>query len=392
MMKWISALLFLVVSQCAFATEPPVSISGPVPAFPTTIYAGFSGTFVYTITNRVPKVLPLTVSGLSAPVARAPVANDCGNHLARGPSTCNVAISIIATTAVTVGAVAESFILDYQGRAPFNESVSFTVAPILSVSGSPIAVFTGGSGNLTITNVSPNTPAMNVTANFAGTALQGNVTITANNCTTLLPGNACTITLKGGNANVAQTNFIVQGSNTEAESAAMSITQLFIGEGFDGGIVGCISGGMNLIAAVFDDTNEPVPWATANTQTSAQSLSNGQANTATITGIFGLSSIYAAADCVNYQVDSEGNTPCATGTCYDSWYLPSLNELECIAGNQNTIGGFTPSTLYWSSTENLVTTSNADAISVSTAPTTPVPTPKATTINVRCISQATIGG
>lgn len=88
---------------------------------------------------------------------------------------------------------------------------------------------------------------------------------------------------------------------------------------------------------------------------------------------------YAAGMCSNYTIDSSGNSPCSTGTCYSNWYLPAICEMGpasngsgCAAGTQNIISDFpalignpdasNPITsctlganclagLYWSSTE-----------------------------------------
>mgnify|MGYP005853907803 CR=1 FL=1 len=61
-------------------------------------------------------------------------------------------------------------------------------------------------------------------------------------------------------------------------------------------------------------------------------------------------------DC-NYQVDSQGNSPCQNvNTCYDDWFLPAGNntnatgQLNCLYDNRVAIGGFA-NVDYWSSTE-----------------------------------------
>lgn len=54
---------------------------------------------------------------------------------------------------------------------------------------------------------------------------------------------------------------------------------------------------------------------------------------------------YAAGICADYAIDSSGNSPCITGTCYDNWYLPAICEMGpkesstpntgCAVGTQN---------------------------------------------------------
>jgi hypothetical protein len=61
---------------------------------------------------------------------------------------------------------------------------------------------------------------------------------------------------------------------------------------------------------------------------------------------------YAAKLCNDYQVDSQGNTPCEAGNaCYSDWFLPAIDQLECLYANRVTIGGFAAN-LYQSSTED----------------------------------------
>jgi hypothetical protein len=182
MMKWISALLFLVATQSAFAAEPPVSLIGPVPALPSTVYPGFSQVVTFTITNNVPKVLPLSLSSASGSVqlSRVGVANDCGNQLPRGPAICNIGIDVAAPYGQSSGAVVDDLNIDYQGRAPLLGDIAFTILPVLSVSGSPLTLFNGQAGAISVTNVTTSVTAHNVTAIFTGTALEGNATVTSN--------------------------------------------------------------------------------------------------------------------------------------------------------------------------------------------------------------------
>lgn len=101
--------------------------------------------------------------------------------------------------------------------------------------------------------------------------------------------------------------------------------------------------------------------------TNAQSLTDGATNTATIISAQGAGS-YAAETCASYTIDSSGNSPCSTGTCYSNWYLPAqcqmldANSSECSPGTPNMVsnllnlisgcsGSACLSGSYWSSTE-----------------------------------------
>lgn len=94
----------------------------------------------------------------------------------------------------------------------------------ITVAGSPLTLTVNASaGQLTINNTSTDVFATNITSNFTGTALAGNVIETGNTCANVPPGASCTLTYTPGNTVVPQTNFVIQGSNTNAETAAIAI-------------------------------------------------------------------------------------------------------------------------------------------------------------------------
>jgi 6-phosphogluconolactonase (cycloisomerase 2 family) len=129
-MKKKSALILvgLLASSLVFANQP-VTMSGPVPALAPSYGAGISRTLVYTITNKVPKSLPITIEGLSGSLTRTPVFNDCGTVLlpAQGtiPSVCNLGISITSTQAEVGSPVNQMLRVNYQGRKPLQADISF---------------------------------------------------------------------------------------------------------------------------------------------------------------------------------------------------------------------------------------------------------------------------
>jgi hypothetical protein len=61
-------------------------------------------------------------------------------------------------------------------------------------------------------------------------------------------------------------------------------------------------------------------------------------------------STYAAGLCADYSIDSNGHSPCAGGYCYDDWFLPSYNQLQCIYTNNASISSIF-NYAYWTSTE-----------------------------------------
>jgi hypothetical protein len=130
MMKELCSLVFLLscffVSRVAFASGPPVTLAGPTPGVTSSYSVGTTNIIIYTITNNVPQRLPLTVSGISAPLSRINVPQDCGGNLP--PSTsCQVGIAI-APQPLNVGqAFNQTILFNYQGRTALTSNIRFFV-------------------------------------------------------------------------------------------------------------------------------------------------------------------------------------------------------------------------------------------------------------------------
>lgn len=128
-----------------------------------------------------------------------------------------------------------------------------------------------------------------------------------------------------------------------------------VGQPSGGGTIACLGGGLqNLIAATADNSTG-IEWGGLGTAigAGAQSDTDGGANTVAIVAAIGNNggTPYAAQLCNDFEVDSQGNTPCQAGnSCYDDWFLPARGQLACLFDNRASIGGFA-SDLYWSSTE-----------------------------------------
>lgn len=126
-----------------------------------------------------------------------------------------------------------------------------------------------------------------------------------------------------------------------------------VGQSASGGTIACLSGGLNNLIAAVADNSSSIVWGGAGTSTNAQSDTDGATNTAAIINALGANggTPYAAQLCNNYEVDSQGNSPCQVGnTCYTGWFLPAKDQLNCLYTNRVAIGGFV-SAPYWSSTE-----------------------------------------
>ncbi len=134
-------------------------------------------------------------------------------------------------------------------------------------------------------------------------------------------------------------------------STTLNVANLRIGDNFGGGVVACLAGGTNNFVVATINNSTSLIWGGAGTRTNAQSNNNGAANTTKIVTVLGAGTSYAAGLCDDYEIDSAGNTPCVGGnTCYNDWFLVSINQLSCMRSNRNQIGGFIKA-FYWSSTE-----------------------------------------
>jgi len=146
------------------------------------------------------------------------------------------------------------------------------------------------------------------------------------------------------------------GSATKTEAYTYETTT--VGQATFGGIIACLNDGLNNLIAATSDNSTGIEWGGVGAATGATSTSNGAANTSTIVTALGDNggTPYAAQLCNDYEIDSQGNTPCEVGnTCYNDWFLPSgqaaTSQLNCLYENREVVGGFANAE-YWSSTES----------------------------------------
>jgi hypothetical protein len=110
----------------AFALAP-VTLSQSQPGSASSYSAGVTSTLIYTLTNNVPKNLPI-VANLSTGLTRTTVANDCINTMSAGPSTCNIGISITPLTSQIASTISQRLQINYQARLPLTSTMSYSVA------------------------------------------------------------------------------------------------------------------------------------------------------------------------------------------------------------------------------------------------------------------------
>ncbi|MFC3908093.1 IPT/TIG domain-containing protein [Legionella dresdenensis] len=232
--KKLLACLWLGLMMTTAYAGSPVWTFEPLTATTVSIPANGTATVQYRVTNQSSKPHSLTMEPIQAITQITAGLNLCGNpFVLRGKNSCVLSLQIN-------GSQLNSPIMDgpvvcdqgnpgqcYRPSSP--DILRITQAlPILdaeiTVAGSPLLLTVNGStGQLTITNTSTDVAATNIVSDFTGTALDGYVTETGNTCANVPPGGNCTLTYTPGNTMAAQTDFTIQGSNTNALTAAIAI-------------------------------------------------------------------------------------------------------------------------------------------------------------------------
>ena len=466
--SFIPRLLGSIMALCLFSTADAGSpLWTFTPLTPTTLSvpSNDTDTVQYTVTNQSSRVHTLSMQSTQGITQLTTGLGVCGNpFILTGKASCTLSLQINGsqlTQPISDGPIVceQGSTLQCYRPASANilaitQSAAITDATI-TVTGSPLTLTTNGpTGTLTINNTSLIVAATNITSTFTGTALNGNVTETGNTCASVAPQASCTLTYTPGSTVVLQTSYPIQGSNTNAVTAAIQIdagitlssvspssgaasggtgvtltgvgltgasgvtfggsaatsvnvvnsttvtavtpahaagavdvvittpsgsatdtngyTYLTtaVGQSAYGGTIACLNTGNNLVAATADNSTGIVWGGSGTSVPTANSTTDGATNTtnivscltnATGAGCAGSSiaiTDYAAGLCSNYEVDSQGNTPCQTGnTCYTDWFLPAGNnsadsgQLNCLYNSRVVVGGFLAAD-YWSSTED----------------------------------------
>lgn len=478
-------LLIFIVTLCTLQTVQagaPLWTFTPLTATTLSVPTNSTATIQYLVTNQSSKTHTLSMQPINGITQITNGIGVCPNpFILTGKASCTLSLQVNGNQLTSP--INDGPIVCQQGstlqcyRPSASNVLHITATPAMtgatiSVSNSPLTLTTNGSSDsLVITNNSLTETATNITSDFTGTALDGNVTETGNTCASVAPLASCYLTYTPGGTVVPQTNFTIQGSNTNAITAAIQIDSgvnisgvsppsgtasggtgvtitgsgltgttsvtfdgiaatsvnvinsttvtavtpahsvgsvdvalttpsgsgtltngytylaTAVGQSAFGGTIACLNGGLNnLIAAVVDNSNSII-WGSVGIATGATSTTDGASNTTTIINTPGETTPNASTICGDYEIDSQGNTPCLPGnTCYNDWFLPSGNnvgasgQLNCLYTNQVAIGGFA-SGVYWSSTE--INSNNASSQNFNTGIQSTII--KSNTVNVRCV-------
>lgn len=246
---------------------------------------------------------------------------------------------------------------------PGNTPVSQTSFPIQGSNTNAI------SADIKINNVIIDTvsPSSGPASGGTGVTLTGNgftgatsVTFGGTAATSVNVVNSTTVTaITPAHATGAVDVVITTPSDSATDTNGYTYLTTAVGQSAYGGTIACLNGGLNNLIAATADNSTSIEWGGFGTTTNATSTTDGAANTSTILSVLGANggTPYAAQLCSNYEVDSQGNTPCESGnTCYNDWFLPAGNnatpsgQLNCLYTNRVAIGGFSV-VFYLSSTE-----------------------------------------
>jgi hypothetical protein len=206
----------------------------PLTATRLSVPSNDTATVQYTVTNQSSRIHTLSMQSIQGITQLTTGPGVCGNpFILRGKASCTLSLQVNGSQLTQP--ISDGPIVCEQGSTlqcyrpasahllAITQAAAITDATI-TVTGSPLTLTTSGpTGTLTINNTSLIVTATNIASNFTGTALNGYVTETGNTCTNVAPQASCTLTYTPGSTVVSQTSFPIQGSNTNAVTAAIQI-------------------------------------------------------------------------------------------------------------------------------------------------------------------------
>lgn len=235
--QWIKnniLMVFLLTITTLSYAGSPVWTFTPLTATTLSVPSNDTATVQYTITNQSSKLHTLSMQSIQGITQITTGLGICGNpFILAAKASCTLSLQVDSSQLTTP--INDGPIVCEQGstlqcyRPASNDILHITQASAITdatitVTGSPLTLTTNGpTGTLTINNTSLTVVATNITSNFTGTALDGNVTETGNTCANVAPQSSCTLTYTPGSTVVTQTSFPIQGSNTNAVTAAIQI-------------------------------------------------------------------------------------------------------------------------------------------------------------------------
>lgn len=272
----------------------------------------------------------------------------------------------------------------FQFATPVNYNGSYNVTVLTQAPGHTCVVTNGSgsgvTGNITsvsisctvvttLTGISPTsgTASGGASVTLSGVLLTGatSVTFGGSAATFVNVVNSSTVTVVTPKVSAGVVNVVITApGGTSTLTNAYTFQATAIGQSSGGGKIACLNGGLVNMIATNANISTNTGWGGQGTSAGAFSTTNGATNTTTIVTALGTGTTYAARLCSDYEIDSQGNTPCQAGNaCYNDWFLPAGNstaassQINCLYNNRVAIGGFSAIS-YWSSTEITGNTAN----------------------------------
>lgn len=242
-----------------------------------------------------------------------------------------------------------------------NTGVSLTNFPIQGSNTNTITASIQIDQGVTLTNISPASGAAagGTGVTLTGTALSGTTSVTFGGiaATSVNVVDSTTVTaVTPAHAVGAVDVQITTPAGSDVLTNGYTYLATAVGQPAYGGIIACLNGGLNNLIAANADNSANIQWGGVGITTNATSTTDGASNTDAMIATLGNNAL-AAKLCDNYEIDSQGHTPCQAGnTCYSDWFLPAgdnslaSGQLNCLYTNHDAIGNFTNGP-YWSSTE-----------------------------------------
>ena len=391
--RLIISMLVLCFVNGANAGTPKYTLS---PLTPTTLSVPSNETVIvqYKITNESSKTLTLSMQSMIGVTQLTTGLGICGNPFVL-VSKASCTLSIQVNGSELVEPISEGPIVCQQGsttdcqRPASAHSLHMTQAAentgaTITVKGSPyptgndrafgcsnlLTLITNGpSGSFTITNSSSIVTATNISSNFSGTILAGNVTETGNTCASVPPLGSCTLTYTPGSVVVPSTNFLIQGSNTNAITAAIQINTVVVlstvtpSSGSAAGGAGVTLGGSGFSGApvvtfggVAATSVHVVNTSTVTAVTPAHAVGSVDVTILTVGGNATLTNGYTYQATAIGQAAYGGTIACLNGGLNNLIAATTDNSTGIVWGGYGTLTTATSTTDGASNTSTIVTT------------------------------------
>lgn len=244
--KIILSCCLLIITAAFVQAGSPLFTLTPLTATTVSVPSNSTVQVQYTVTNNTRITRALTIQPITAVTQVTTGSGVCTSPFTlTSNQSCTLTLNIDGATlaaalspSITVGPIVcktkgngdnnpDPFLCSQPSVA---NSLNITVgspltSAVITVSGSPLTLTANGpAGNLTINNTSSEVTATNITSNLTGALATAGVTQSATTCASVAPLGTCTLTFLPSSSTVAQTSFPIAGDNTNAITAAITVS------------------------------------------------------------------------------------------------------------------------------------------------------------------------